>query len=153
MTAAQRREEDRICDVPNPINEGGADDGGNFCAYEEDVLQGRVAADISHAGEDLTEEEMHDTDRSLLDKLWAHHNKLYLLQACDTCTRRDRTHKLFDAFTPQLETLADCYLEWCLTVAEEGLAATYKLPKGSVVQETRHVLVVDMFSSYTAVWK
>ncbi|KAJ7662502.1 hypothetical protein B0H17DRAFT_1144289 [Mycena rosella] len=64
MTAAQCREEDRICDVPDPIEDNGSDGGKIFCDYQDDVLHCRVAADISHAGEDLTEEEIHDADCS-----------------------------------------------------------------------------------------
>jgi hypothetical protein len=80
MTAAERREEDRIRDVPDSIEEDGPDGGGNFREYEDDVLHGRVAADISHAGEDLTEEEVQYSDRNLLEELRAHHKcVLYFL--------------------------------------------------------------------------
>lgn len=73
MTAAQRREEDSIRDVPDAVDDNGSDSGDVFRAYEDDVLRGRLPADISHAGEDLTDEEVHIADRSLLDELRAHH--------------------------------------------------------------------------------
>ncbi|KAJ6618424.1 hypothetical protein B0H10DRAFT_2217727 [Mycena sp. CBHHK59/15] len=61
MTEAQRAEEDIIRDVADPYEQ--------FDDYEDQVLRGNIAADISHAGEDLTEEEIHLADRNLLEEL------------------------------------------------------------------------------------
>ncbi|KAJ6501846.1 hypothetical protein DFH09DRAFT_1102393 [Mycena vulgaris] len=42
--------------------------------------------------------------------------------------------------------MADAYVQWQLSVSEGGLATEYELPEGSVVEETRSIVVVDMFS-------
>jgi hypothetical protein len=47
--------------VPDPYD---ADD-----SYERDVLEGRTAADISHAGEGITDEAAVDAAETLLEKL------------------------------------------------------------------------------------
>ncbi|KAJ7666291.1 hypothetical protein B0H17DRAFT_1210723 [Mycena rosella] len=101
MTEAQHHEQDHVHDVPDPYDEP---DKNTFVDYQDDVLQGYIAADISHAGEDLTEDEVQNMDRSLLEELRAHHNQLFP-RACDSRTRRDRTKICVDVFTAQLECL------------------------------------------------
>ena len=44
-----------------------------------------------------------------------------------------------------MEPMADAYVQWQLSVSEGGLATEYELPEGSVVEETRSIVVVDMF--------
>jgi hypothetical protein len=41
--------------------------------------------------------------------------------------------------------MTDAYIDWSLSIAEEGLTASYELPEDAVMQEFRDVLVVDMF--------
>ncbi|KAJ7710600.1 hypothetical protein B0H17DRAFT_1123733 [Mycena rosella] len=146
MTQAQRHEQDHVRDVPDPYDEL---DENAFADYQDDVLRGHIAADISHAGKDLTEDEVQNTDRSLLEELRAHHNQLFP-QARDSRTRRDRTKIRVDAFAAQLECMANAYVGWSLAVAEEGLGSTYSLPEGAIVEETRNIIVVDMFWLYAS---
>jgi hypothetical protein len=68
LTAQQRREENAMRDIPEPYD---ADDAG-WEEYEDDVLRGRTAADISHAGEALNDDTMKDS-QTLLEQLRAHH--------------------------------------------------------------------------------
>jgi hypothetical protein len=44
-----------------------------FDDYEDDVLQGRTAADISHAGEAVTEDTGDEVHEDVLEGLRAHH--------------------------------------------------------------------------------
>lgn len=57
--------------MPDPYD---ADD-----SYERDVLEGRTAADISHAGEGITDEAAVDAAETLLEKLRAHHKCVRLI--------------------------------------------------------------------------
>jgi hypothetical protein len=41
--------------------------------------------------------------------------------------------------------MADAYLEFSLAIADEGLMASPRVPENVDVQETRDLLVVDMF--------
>ncbi|KAF8158816.1 hypothetical protein K438DRAFT_1910014 [Mycena galopus ATCC 62051] len=41
--------------------------------------------------------------------------------------------------------MSDAYTKWATSIAEEGLACNYELPEDAVVQDTRSVLVIDMF--------
>ncbi|KAJ7107542.1 hypothetical protein C8R44DRAFT_726451 [Mycena epipterygia] len=69
LTDAQRAELDALQhDHPPDIPE---DDGD--AAYEDNVLRGNTAADISHAGEAMTEEEVEDADQTLLERLHSQH--------------------------------------------------------------------------------
>ncbi|KAJ7118614.1 hypothetical protein C8R43DRAFT_960213 [Mycena crocata] len=81
------------------------------------------------------------------------------IQACkifhrkDHWTHRECTKVLVDVFAPQIECMTDTYLDWTLTVAEEGLGANYPPPEGSEVQETRdmpvfNIGVLDGFHHY-----
>lgn len=72
MSEEQRREHNALQDVADPYDgddAGGGDDG----SYEQDVLRGNTTADISHAGEAMTEEDVEQADSSLLEKLRDHH--------------------------------------------------------------------------------
>jgi hypothetical protein len=42
--------------------------------------------------------------------------------------------------------MTDAYLTWDLAMSEKDLGDEYTLPEGSVVEETRQVMVVDLFS-------
>jgi hypothetical protein len=52
---------ERLCDVPDSFDDGDS--------YEADVLHGRTAAEISHAGEALATEETENADAALLASL------------------------------------------------------------------------------------
>jgi hypothetical protein len=69
LSEAQRREEEAWRDVPDPYD---VDD-----MYEQDVLHGRTAADISHAGEAMNDEAAADAGQSLLEQLRAHHKYVF----------------------------------------------------------------------------
>ncbi|KAJ7435673.1 hypothetical protein B0H11DRAFT_1937391 [Mycena galericulata] len=121
MSENERRLHNALRDVPDTLND---DDMGGEWAYEDDVLHGRVAADISHAGEAMTEEDIELADESLLEHLREHHNKLFGRYR-DPRTRRDRTQILVDAFASQMQHMADAYLTWSLATGDEGLANVY----------------------------
>jgi hypothetical protein len=133
------------------------DDGGG---YEDDVLHGRTAAAISHAGEALTPEDTVRADEDLLEGLRANHRwaltfnseglwlMFYFLRKVfgrytDTRTRRDRTQKQVNAFAAQMKPMTDEFLEWTAST-RRGLDS-YESRLDAVVQETRDVLVVDVF--------
>ncbi|KAJ7113062.1 hypothetical protein C8R44DRAFT_741400 [Mycena epipterygia] len=140
LTEQQRREENAQRDIADPYD---ADDVG-WEDYQEDVLRGHTTADISHAGEAVTDEEVEDAEESLLEQLRTHHRTLYGRRR-DHRTRTNRTQVLVDAFAVQMEGMADAYLEWSLTTADSGLASLYMHPEDAVVQEMHHVYVVDLF--------
>jgi hypothetical protein len=60
--------------VPNSFDDDDATVGG----YEDDVLHGRVAAEISHAGETVQEDAAAADSQTLLEKLRAHHKCVLL---------------------------------------------------------------------------
>jgi hypothetical protein len=68
MSKQARREYQRLHrDVPDDYDD--YNDGG----YTEDVLHGRTAANISHAGEDSTPEDIECSDAALYEKLLESH--------------------------------------------------------------------------------
>jgi hypothetical protein len=67
LSREQLRERNAWLDVPDSF-----DDDTTFGAYEDDILHGRVAAEISHAGESVQEDAAADS-QTLLEKLHAHH--------------------------------------------------------------------------------
>ncbi|KAJ7836943.1 hypothetical protein B0H13DRAFT_2422497 [Mycena leptocephala] len=122
MSRTQRRELEQLQEDTADFD----DDGG----YEDDILHGRAAAQISNAGEDIE----HATE--LLEGLREQRPR----------TRRKRTQLQANAFAAQLERMSDAYLAWSHAVAEErGLPSEYSLPEDAVVQERRLITVVDIF--------
>ncbi|KAJ7870831.1 hypothetical protein B0H14DRAFT_3439924 [Mycena olivaceomarginata] len=102
MTETQLRSLDRLHgDIPDAFDDN--DD------YEQDILHGRAAADISHAGEQI----MGDFGG----------------RYPDTRTRKNRTQQQVDAFNAQLDRMTDAYLDFSLAIADEGLAASLRLRK------------------------
>ncbi|KAJ7195403.1 hypothetical protein B0H12DRAFT_1082211 [Mycena haematopus] len=142
LSEQQRREENALRDIPDPYD---ADD-----IYEQDVLRGRTAADISHAGEAPDDEWVDDTEQSLLEQLRSQQRKLWGRQTCDKRTRGDRTQIRVDAFAAQMPQMVDAYLKWALDTADSGLGTLYQHPEDKVVETTLRVYVVDMFSAYYA---
>jgi hypothetical protein len=163
MSRQQRREYDRLRrDIPDDFDDN--NDGG----YTDDVLHGRTAANISHAGEDLTPEDVERSDGVLYERLlqshrWVLFRSLLVVEskafACrqlfgkyaDMRTRRNRTQQRVDAFARQIPAMSDAYLQWCLELGDDGLAHRYEPPADAVVQERRKVLVVDVFSTPFAI--
>ncbi|KAK7013948.1 hypothetical protein R3P38DRAFT_3206529 [Favolaschia claudopus] len=141
LTAEQRRAENDIRDLPDLDEDMAWED------YEDNVLRGRAAADISHAGEALNDEEAEDAEQKLLEELRAHHHKLYGRRV-DHRTRRDRTQILVDGFTAQLPQMVDAYLVWSLDNANEGLAKLFVYPDDAVVEDKARIYIVDLFSAY-----
>lgn len=152
LSREERREYDRLRDIPDDNDDGG---------YEEDVLNGRTTAAISHAGEPLTPENVQRADEDLLEGLRENHRyvaaenvfSLLIFSASsnlggrytDTRTRRDRTQKQVNAFAAQMAYMTDAYLDWSLSIAQGGLDSRYELPQGAVVEGRHVVMVVDMF--------
>ncbi|KAF8145176.1 hypothetical protein K438DRAFT_1992115 [Mycena galopus ATCC 62051] len=137
LTRKQQRREDQWQDVPDQFDDGDE-------SYTEEVLQGRVPAEISNAGEDFQQRQ--HTNEEFLEELRLHHHKLYG-KGSDRRSRRDRTQRQANAFSAQLERMSDAYITWAASVAEEGWTGNYELPADAVVQDTRRVLVIDMFSA------
>ncbi|KAJ6532936.1 hypothetical protein DFH09DRAFT_1092678, partial [Mycena vulgaris] len=88
-------------------------------------------------------------DGALYERLLQSHQRLFGRYQ-DTRSRRNRTQDLVDAFEKQIPAMADAYLKWSLESRDEGLGFPYALPEDAVVQETRQVLVVDVFAAYHA---
>ncbi|KAJ7777819.1 hypothetical protein DFH07DRAFT_950870 [Mycena maculata] len=138
LNTSQRHNLDQLQGIADPFDD---DD-----SYEQDVLHGRAAADISHAGEALSSEEADQADAALLTGLRTNHKRLWGRYA-DTRTWKNRTQQQVDAFRAQLEHMANAYLAFSLTATEGPLPYMSKTPEGAVLEETRDVLVVDMFSA------
>jgi hypothetical protein len=158
LSEEQRREENRLRDMPDSFD----DEGGG--GYEEDILHGRTAAAISHAGEALAPENAVRADEELLEGLCANHRLVFYFNPeglwlmfsftrqifgryTDTRMRRDRTQKQVNAFAAQMKPMTDAYLEW--SASTRGGLDDYESPLDAIVQETRDVLVVDMFCTPT----
>ncbi|KAJ7804983.1 hypothetical protein B0H13DRAFT_1930452, partial [Mycena leptocephala] len=100
MSRQQRREYDRLrCDIPDDFD--GNDDGG----YADDVLHGRTTANISHAGGDLSPEDVERSDGALYERLLQSHRQLFG-KYVDTRTRRNRTQERVDAFARQIPSMS-----------------------------------------------
>ncbi|KAJ7304691.1 hypothetical protein DFH08DRAFT_903244 [Mycena albidolilacea] len=97
MTHEQRRAHDALHYMPPSVDMVDDD-------LEDDVLQGRVAVEISHAGEAILDEDTEQADQNLLEQLHRHHEQLFAgrRRRRDYRTRRNRTQLLVDAFTAQL---------------------------------------------------
>jgi hypothetical protein len=67
MTAIQLRSLDRLRDIPDAFSGDGDDD------YEQDILHGRAAADISHTGEALLSDDADRADATVMAGLQANH--------------------------------------------------------------------------------
>ncbi|KAJ7813590.1 hypothetical protein B0H13DRAFT_2382351 [Mycena leptocephala] len=125
------------------------DYGAGFDDYEEDVLQGRTAADISHAGEAVIEDTGNEVHEDVLEGLRAHHNQLFGRRR-DYRRQADRTQSQVNLFAPQMQSMADVYMAWSLDTAEEGMGKLYAHPEDAVVEQTQRVYVVDLFTAYYA---
>ncbi|KAJ7858436.1 hypothetical protein B0H13DRAFT_1901817 [Mycena leptocephala] len=136
MTQAERLRLDQLRNVPDAFD--------NDDTYERDVLAGNTATDISHAGEALARDEENRADATLMDGLLAAHRRLWGCNG-DTRTRRNRTQQHVDAFEAQLERMADAYLSFSLAVDGGPLPSSLPTPEDAILEETRDVLVVDMF--------
>ncbi|KAJ7019155.1 hypothetical protein C8F04DRAFT_1276622 [Mycena alexandri] len=143
LTEQERRAENALRDIPEPYDAGDA----GWDEYEDDVLRGRTAADISHAGEALTDDAVQEAQEDLLEGLRFVHRKLYGGRR-DHRTRGDRTKIMFDKFASQMEFMVDAYLQWSLDTADKGFSALFEYPEDTIVKETLPVYVVDLFSSY-----
>ncbi|KAJ7855765.1 hypothetical protein B0H14DRAFT_3448864 [Mycena olivaceomarginata] len=97
LSHEQLRERNAWLYVPDSFN----DDDATVGSYEDDVLHGRVAADISHAGEAVQEDAAVADSQTLLEKLRTHHNLLFAKRR-DTRNRNNRTQVLVDAFAAQM---------------------------------------------------
>ncbi|KAJ7872565.1 hypothetical protein B0H13DRAFT_2349438 [Mycena leptocephala] len=123
MSRQQRREYDRLRrDIPDDFD--GNDGGG----YADDVLHGRTTANISHAGEDLSPEDVERSDGALYERLLQSHRQLFG-KYVDTRTRRNRTQDRVDAFARQIPSMSDAYLQWSLESGDDGLAHRYEPPR------------------------
>jgi hypothetical protein len=146
--------------VPDSFNDDDATVGG----YEDDILHGRVAAEISHAGESVQEDAAAADSQTLLEKLRSHHKSVFsvlvfLSLTCvlsllfskrhDTRNRNNRTQLLVDAFATQMEKMTDAYMAWSLATAEEGLGKLYTHPEDAVVEECTSIYVVDLFCKFS----
>ncbi|KAF7341857.1 hypothetical protein MSAN_02041200 [Mycena sanguinolenta] len=129
-------------DVPDPYDDGDAWGG----EYVDDILRGRTTADISHAGEDLSEDAAADASQNLLEELRAHHRLLFA-RPRDNRKRTNRTQIRVNAFAMQMNAMADAYALWALDAAEEGMGKLYAQPQDAIVEATHKIYVVDLFSA------
>jgi hypothetical protein len=61
----------------------------------------------------------------------------------------DQTQNLVETFAAQLKAMMDTYMSWSLAMSEdsESIAGNYVQPGSFVVEDTQHLLVVDLFST------
>ncbi|KAJ6525515.1 hypothetical protein DFH09DRAFT_1095569 [Mycena vulgaris] len=114
LTWQQRRDHDNLRDLPDayPDND----------EYDDNVLHGRMPAQISHAGEALPE----DSERA----------------------DEDLFQGLRESHLVQLESMADAYMELGLhVVTRDGLAASYPPAEDAEVQDRRSLTLVDIFAT------
>ncbi|KAJ7041670.1 hypothetical protein C8F04DRAFT_1252601 [Mycena alexandri] len=116
--------------------------------YEDGVLRGRTAADISHAGEALPDDGAVQDVQNLLEGLQAQQHKLFGRRR-DYRSRRDHTQTLVDAFNVQMPAMVEAYLAWSLDTAEHGLTELFTHP-GDAAVDMQRVYVVDLFTAYFA---
>lgn len=67
-------------------------------------------------------------------------------QRHDYRTRRNRKQALIDAFKPQMQSIADAYIQWDLRQAHVGLQTMMGPPEDAMVQGHLPTMVVDLFS-------
>ncbi|KAJ7749079.1 hypothetical protein DFH07DRAFT_961923 [Mycena maculata] len=127
LNTSQHHNLDQLQGITDPFND---DD-----SYEQDMLHGRTAADISHTGEALPSEETDQADAVLLTGLRANHKRLWG-RYTNTHMLKNRTQQQVDAFYAQLEHMADAYLAFSLTATEGPLPCMSKTPEGAVLEET-----------------
>ncbi|KAJ6493155.1 hypothetical protein C8R45DRAFT_1095669 [Mycena sanguinolenta] len=115
--------------------------------YEQEVLDGTRAADISHAGETIDPEA---ADDDLLEDLAQEHDYNAIFnkkpRRTDYRRRRDRSRRLVDAFNTQLGALTDAYMGWSASTSASGLAASYSPSEDQDVADRVKVVVMDLFS-------
>ncbi|KAF7348117.1 hypothetical protein MSAN_01764300 [Mycena sanguinolenta] len=115
--------------------------------YVDDIMRGRTAAEISHAGENLSEDAAAEASQSLLEELRAHHRLLFA-RPRDNRKRTNRTQIRVDAYSMQMDAMADAYTLWALSTAEEGMGKLYTQPEDAIVETTHRIYVVDLFSAF-----
>ncbi|KAJ7938087.1 hypothetical protein B0H13DRAFT_1852023 [Mycena leptocephala] len=101
----------------------------------EDVLQGRIELEISHAGGELQAQLQQDVNRT---------------KRQDTRTRRDVVQRRVLGFRGQMKAITDAYIVWGATQGQYGLNAPPTPPAAAEgdVDGTYVLKVVDMFSTY-----
>ncbi|KAJ7745015.1 hypothetical protein DFH07DRAFT_776919 [Mycena maculata] len=114
--------------------------------YLEDVLHGRTAANLSNAGEELTQEDVATANSDFYEQL-RESQRQRLGKYVDSHTRKNRTQEQVDVFAKQIPSMADAFLKYSVEARDAGLAYLYKLPEDAVIEETREVLVVDVFTA------
>ncbi|KAJ7713835.1 hypothetical protein B0H14DRAFT_3523213 [Mycena olivaceomarginata] len=113
----KRERHDALMDIADPFDDG---DGG----YEADVLRGNAAADISHAGEGIQEEEADQADKDLIYELLL--SPLLQQKSLQAASRSSQPRgpgrrTLLTLFAAQLDAMTDAYMSWSLAMAEEGV--------------------------------
>ncbi|KAF7358610.1 hypothetical protein MSAN_01199700 [Mycena sanguinolenta] len=144
--AALREEQHRLQNASRDVPDLCDGDYAVDAAFTDDVLHGRTAVDISHAGEDLSEDTAVDASQTLLEQLRAHHNKLFP-RARDNRKRTNRTQIRIDAFNLQMDAMVDAFMQWSLGAAEQGLGVIYVQPEEAVVENTHQTYIFDLFSA------
>ncbi|KAF7367673.1 hypothetical protein MSAN_00831000 [Mycena sanguinolenta] len=139
----QRQSELASRDVPDPCG----DDDAWGDEYVDDIMRGRTVADISHAGEDISEDAAAEASQTLLEELRAHHRLLFA-RPRDNRKRSNRTQIRVNAFSMQMNAMADAYALWALDAAEEGMGKLYTQPEDAVVETTHRIYVVDLFAAF-----
>ncbi|KAJ7852702.1 hypothetical protein B0H13DRAFT_1904475 [Mycena leptocephala] len=101
----------------------------------DDVLQGEVEFNISHAGGEFQEQLRHDMNKA---------------KRMDTRTWRDVTRRRVLRFRGQMKAIISAYIKWGATQGEYGLDTPPALPPAAEadVDGAYGIKVVDMFSTY-----
>ncbi|KAF7367089.1 hypothetical protein MSAN_00968400 [Mycena sanguinolenta] len=111
----QHRLQNTSRDVPNPYDDYATD-----TAYADDVSHGRTMVDISHAGEDLSEDTAVNASQSLLEQLRVHHNQLFP-HVRNNRKRTNRTQIRIDTFKQQMDAMVNAFMHRSLEAADQGL--------------------------------
>ncbi|KAJ7693724.1 hypothetical protein B0H14DRAFT_3531072 [Mycena olivaceomarginata] len=134
MTQEERTNLEAFLNVPDTLDYADT-------SYEDDVLRGKRATDISHAGEGIEDPDEDQVDEELLDMLEQQQkksifqSKTFSRRPRDRRKHADRTQILVDVFAAQLESMTDAYVSWNLVMVEKSLGAEYTQPRDSVLQE------------------
>ncbi|KAJ7738549.1 hypothetical protein B0H14DRAFT_3515990 [Mycena olivaceomarginata] len=103
MSREEQERHDALMDITNPFDD-------NNGGYEADILRGNTAANISHAGEGIREEEADQADEDLVRMLQEHQSKRCSKQPRNRRNCVDRTQNLVDVFAAQLNGMMDAYM-------------------------------------------
>ncbi|KAJ7192983.1 hypothetical protein GGX14DRAFT_305777, partial [Mycena pura] len=137
LTAESRKILNRLRDIPDEEESGWVNEG-SF-TYQ-DVLNGTVPIDISHAGGELA-----DMERGLTEFLDGQRK----IKRKDTRNRWNVLQLRVQGFRRQMEAMVDAYVKWSIIQGDLGMEAGPPVPLDDMVQKEYKVKVIDILSTYT----